>query len=69
MTIRNSNRVEAALDDQQRAGGMSRSMATFLETCVAARSNVLVVGTGGGVVSSIVAAIAAAAAPENGSPS
>jgi pilus assembly protein CpaF len=39
---------------------MSRSMAVFLEACVFARANVLVVGSNAGVVSSVIAALASA---------
>jgi pilus assembly protein CpaF len=60
-TIRKPRRVEASLDDQVRTGAMSRSMEIFLDACVAARANLLVVGSHPGVVSSMVAALAAAA--------
>jgi pilus assembly protein CpaF len=63
LTIRKQVRAEVSLEDHVRAGAMSRSMATLLEGCVAARANVLVVGSGQGVTSSMVAALACASAP------
>jgi len=61
VTIRKRRRVESSLEDLVRAGAMSRAMAQLLEGCAAARSNVLVVGSGASAVSSTLAAIAAAA--------
>jgi pilus assembly protein CpaF len=63
LTIRKQVRAEGSLDDQVRAGALSRPMATLLEACMAARANVLVVGTGAGQVAPMVAALAYAALP------
>jgi pilus assembly protein CpaF len=63
LSIRKQVRAEGSLEDQVRAGALSRPMATLLEACVAARANVLVVGTGAGLVASMVAALAFSAAP------
>jgi pilus assembly protein CpaF len=63
LTIRKQIRAEGSLDDQVRAGSLSRPMATLLEACMAARANVLVVGTGAGQVAPMVAALAFAASP------
>jgi pilus assembly protein CpaF len=63
LSIRKQVRAEGSLEDQVRAGALSRPMATVLEACVAARANVLVVGTGAGLVASMVAALAFSAAP------
>ncbi len=58
VTIRKPVRAEVSLDDQVRGGAMSRSMAVLLEACIAARANVLVVGSGSGVISTMIAALA-----------
>ncbi len=58
LTIRKRRRVTSSLDEMVQAGAMSRPMASFLEACVAARANVLVVGFGPGVVPSMIAALA-----------
>ncbi len=59
LTIRKRRRVEASLDDLVLVGALSPSMALFLETCVTARANALVVG-GGGALVTVLAAIAGA---------
>jgi pilus assembly protein CpaF len=59
-TVRKRRRVEGSLDELVRSGAMSRQMAVFLETCVAARANVLVAGAGAGAVSSMIGALASA---------
>jgi pilus assembly protein CpaF len=63
LTIRKQVRAEVSLEDHVRAGAMSRSMAALFEGCVAARANLLVVGSGPGVTSSMVAALACASGP------
>ena len=60
LTIRRPLLAEASLDEHVRTGAMSRSIAVFLEACIAARANVLVVGSNAGVVSSMIAALASA---------
>jgi pilus assembly protein CpaF len=61
LTIRKRRRVESSIEELVRSGAMSRSIASFLEACLAARANVLVVGSGPGVVSSTLGALASAA--------
>jgi pilus assembly protein CpaF len=61
LTIRRPWRAEGSLDEVLRSGGMSRSMAVFLDACVAARANVLVVGPSSALVSSMVAVLVSAA--------
>lgn len=60
LTIRKPRRLEASLDELTRAGALSRPMATFLEACVTARANLLVVGAGPALVGPVVAALASA---------
>jgi pilus assembly protein CpaF len=62
LTIRKQVRAQGSLEDEVRAGALSRPMATLLEACVAARANVLVIGVGAGLVASMVAALAFSAA-------
>jgi len=61
LTVRKRRRIEATLDELARVGGMSRAIATFLEACVTARANVLVVGSGFDAVPSMIGALASAA--------
>jgi pilus assembly protein CpaF len=61
VTIRKPRRIEGSLDDLVRAGALSRSMSIFLEACVVAKANVLVVGPAPALVGSFVAALLAAA--------
>ena len=60
LTLRKRRRVETSLEDLVRAATLSRTVATFLEACLAARANVLVVGAGAGAVSTTLAALASA---------
>jgi pilus assembly protein CpaF len=60
LAVRKRRHVESTLEELTRTGAMSRPIASFLEACVAARANVLVVGSGPGVVSSMVGALASA---------
>ncbi|HSY23093.1 MAG TPA: ATPase, T2SS/T4P/T4SS family [Polyangiaceae bacterium] len=60
LAIRKRQRFEASLDDLVRAGSLSRPMAMFLETCVGARANVLVTGSGTGAVATVLSALAGA---------
>ncbi|MGO9836419.1 MAG: ATPase, T2SS/T4P/T4SS family [Polyangiaceae bacterium] len=62
-TVRKRRQVDATLDELTRAGAMSRPIASFLETCVVARANILVVGSGAGAAVSMLAALASAAPP------
>jgi pilus assembly protein CpaF len=61
LTVRKSRHVESTLEELTRAGALSRPIASFFEACLAARANVLVVGSGPGVVSSMAGALASAA--------
>jgi len=62
-TVRKRRHVEASLDELVRSGAMSRPMQAFLETCVAARANILVVGSGAGAAATMLAALASAVQP------
>jgi pilus assembly protein CpaF len=61
LAVRKRRRVETSLEDMVRGGAMSRVIASFLEACVMARANVLVVGSGVGAVASTIGALASAA--------
>ncbi|HEY3817497.1 MAG TPA: FHA domain-containing protein [Polyangiaceae bacterium] len=61
LTVRKRRRVEASIEEMVRSGTMSRSIASFLEACLAARANVLVVGSGPAVVAATLGALASAA--------
>ncbi|HEV3192585.1 MAG TPA: ATPase, T2SS/T4P/T4SS family [Polyangiaceae bacterium] len=61
LTLRRRGRVEVSLDELVRLGAMSRPMAVFLEACLLARTNVLVVGLGAGTVAPTLCALASAA--------
>jgi pilus assembly protein CpaF len=61
LAVRKRRRVEVTLEDLVRGGAMSRAVATFLEACVVARANLLVVGSGVTAVSSMIGALASAA--------
>ena len=63
LSVRKRRRVETSLEDLVRAGAMSRAMAQFLEACLLARANVLVVGSGAGAVATVLGALASAAPP------
>jgi pilus assembly protein CpaF len=58
LSIRKARRMSATLDDLVRRGAISRAMATFLQQCLAARVNVLVVGPRDGGVEALLAALA-----------
>jgi pilus assembly protein CpaF len=61
LTVRKRRRVESTIEEMVRAGAVTRPIAVFLEACLAARANVLVVGSGAGAVSSTLGALASAA--------
>ena len=63
VALRKPRRVELSLADLVRAGALSKSIATFLEACVAAYVNVLVVGLGSAQVAGMLSALAAAVPP------
>ncbi len=58
VAIRKAKRVSVTLEDLVRRGAISRAMATFLQQCLAARVNVLVVGPRDGGVEALLAALA-----------
>jgi pilus assembly protein CpaF len=56
LVIRKGRRVDMSLEDFVRAGALSRAMATFLESCLVARANILVCGpTASGTVALLAA--------------
>jgi pilus assembly protein CpaF len=61
VAIRKSKRSTVTLEDLVRRGAISRAMATFLQQCLAARVNVLVVGPRDGGVEALLTALAQAA--------
>jgi pilus assembly protein CpaF len=60
LSIRKRRRVEATMEGLVRAGLLSRSIASFLDACVAARINILVVGSDPRAVTSGIAALGSA---------
>lgn len=63
LVIRKRRRVDMSLEDYTRLGAMSRAMQTFLESCLAARANVLVCGSSAAAASTFLGALAAGGAP------
>jgi pilus assembly protein CpaF len=61
LTVRKRGRIDSSLEDMLRAGAVSRPIASFLEACLVARANLLVVGSGQGVVASMLGALASVA--------
>lgn len=60
LLVQKPRRVALSIDDLVRSGAVSRAMATFLSHCVAARSNILVVGPRDAGTSSVLSALSAA---------
>jgi pilus assembly protein CpaF len=60
LLVQKPRRVALSIDDLVRSGTISRAMATFLSHCVAARSNILVVGPRDAGTSSVLSALSAA---------
>lgn len=58
VAIRKAKRVSVTLEELVRRGAISRAMATFLQQCLAARVNLLVVGPRDGGVEALLAALA-----------
>jgi pilus assembly protein CpaF len=58
VSIRKARRMSVTLEELVRRGAISRAMATFLQQCVAARVNVLIVGPRDGGVEALLAALA-----------
>jgi pilus assembly protein CpaF len=61
VAIRKTKRSSMTLEELVRRGAISRAMATFLQQCLAARVNLLVVGPRDGGVEALLAALAQAA--------
>ena len=61
VAIRKAKRASVTLDELVRRGAISRAMATFLQQCLAARVNVLIVGPRDGGVEALQSALAQAA--------
>jgi pilus assembly protein CpaF len=62
VAIRKAKRLSITLDELVRRGAISRAMATFLQQCLVARVNLLIVGPRDGGVEALLAALAQAAA-------
>jgi pilus assembly protein CpaF len=58
LVIEKPRKVAVTLEDLVRSGTISRAMATFLQACIVARTNLLVVGPRDGGTASVVAALA-----------
>jgi pilus assembly protein CpaF len=58
LVIRKRRRVDMSLEDFVRAGALSRAMATFVESCLVARANILVSGSVGAASASLLSALA-----------
>jgi pilus assembly protein CpaF len=58
LVIRKRRRVDMSLEDFVRAGALSRAMATFVESCLVARANILVCGPTPGGTAAFLAALA-----------
>jgi pilus assembly protein CpaF len=58
LVIRKRRRIDMSLEDYVRAGALSRAMATFVESCLMARANVLVCGTATAGTASLLSALA-----------
>ncbi len=62
LIIRKRRRVDSSLEEFVRAGALSRAMATFVESCLGARANILVCGTTAAGAASFLSALAGAGA-------
>jgi pilus assembly protein CpaF len=58
LVIRKRRKVDMSLEDYVRAGALSRAMATFVESCLVARANILVCGPSSSGTASFLAALA-----------
>jgi pilus assembly protein CpaF len=58
LVIRKRRRVDMSLEDFVRAGALSRAMATFVESCLVARANILVCGPSSSGTAAFLAALA-----------
>jgi len=60
LIIRKRRRVDSTLEEFVRAGALSRAMATFVESCLGARANILVSGSTASGTAAFLSALAAA---------
>jgi pilus assembly protein CpaF len=65
LVIRKRRRADLGLDDLVRAGTLSRAMATFLQQCLVAKSNILIAGPLGAGTTTLIGALAAATPVED----
>jgi pilus assembly protein CpaF len=63
-SLRKRRRADLGLEDLVRSGTISRSMATFLQQCLAAKANVLVAGPLGAGTTTLIGALGAAVASD-----
>ena len=63
LVIRKRRKVEMSLEDFVRLSAMSRSMATFLEGCLAARANILVCGSTSAASTTFLGGLASSGSP------
>ncbi|CAN5747662.1 hypothetical protein BH09MYX1_BH09MYX1_20730 [soil metagenome] len=63
LVVRKRRRVEMSIEDFVRLSAMSRAMATFLEACIAARSNILVCASSSGAATTFLSALASGGGP------
>ena len=63
LVIRKRRKVEMSLEDFVRLSAMSRSMATFLEGCLAARCNILVCGSTSAASTTFLGGLASSGSP------
>ena len=63
VVLRKRRRVEMSLEDFVRLGSLSRAMVTFLEGCLAARTNLLVCGSSASASSTFLGALASGGSP------
>jgi len=61
LSLRKRRRVEVRVEELVRTGGIPQPIASFLEVCVAARANVLVVASDSGLIAAMASALASAA--------
>jgi pilus assembly protein CpaF len=57
LVVRKRRRVDTSLEDLVRGGALSRQMAVFLESCLAARANILVCGASNAGATNVLAAL------------
>jgi pilus assembly protein CpaF len=60
LSLRKRRRVDVRLEELVRTGGVPQAIASFLEACVAARANVLVVAPDSGLIAAMASALASA---------